>query len=111
MMLMSGYEDEAAFDRFALGFDLRPLAPAITAPYMILAGAEDRLSPVACTYDLFERITAPKRLVVYEGAGNGIRDGAAARNGEEKGTVIADWLKGCLTGAPLRSEKVWIDST
>jgi pimeloyl-ACP methyl ester carboxylesterase len=111
MMLMSGYEEEAEFDRFAQRFDLRPLAGSIRAPYMILAGAEDRLSPVASTYDLFERIAAPKRLLVYEGAGHGIRDGAAAENGEEKGVVIADWLKARLAGEPFRSEKVWIDAT
>ena len=111
LMLMSGYEDEAAFDRFAEGFDLRPLASEIAAPYMILAGGDDRLSPVSATYELFERIGAPKRLVVYEGAGHGIRDGAAAQNGEEKTVVIHDWLKARLEDRPFCSEKVRIDAT
>jgi dienelactone hydrolase len=110
LMLMSGYESESAFDRFVERFDLREFAPEIAAPYMILAGADDRLSPVSWTYDLFERIAAPKRLVVYQGAGHGIRDGAAAQNGEEKTVMIADWLRARLDGTPFRSEKVWIDS-
>ena len=111
LMFMAGYEDEAAFDSFVKGFDLRGIAGKITVPYMIVAGAEDALSPIEHTYDLFERITAPKRLVVYEGAGHGIRDGSAAANGEEKTTVVADWLRDRVDGKPCRSESVWVDGS
>jgi dienelactone hydrolase len=111
LMFMSGLESEEAFDRLAAGFDLRPIAPKIVAPYMIVAGAEDALSPIACSHELFGLIRAPKRLVVYEGAGHGIRDSSAAQNGEEKTMVVADWLRDRLDGKPFASEYVWIDGS
>jgi pimeloyl-ACP methyl ester carboxylesterase len=110
-MFMAGYEDERAFDRMADGFDLRRVAGDIVAPYMIVAGAEDALSPIHCTHDLFQLIKAPKRLVVYEGAGHGIRDGSAAQNGEEKTVVVADWLRDRIDGKPFVSESVWVDGS
>ncbi|HTI88588.1 MAG TPA: alpha/beta hydrolase [Alphaproteobacteria bacterium] len=109
LMFMSGHEEETEFDRMATGFDLRPIAPNIVAPYMIVAGAEDALSPIAATRELFGLIRAPKRLVVYDGAGHGIRDSSAAQNGEEKTVVVADWLRDRLDGKPFASESVWID--
>lgn len=111
LMFMSGYEDETAFDTFMRGFDLRAVADRIKAPYLIVAGAEDALSPIEHTYELFKRIKAPKRLVVYEGAGHGIRDGSAAANGEEKTTVIADWMRARFDGKSFEPEFVWIDSS
>jgi pimeloyl-ACP methyl ester carboxylesterase len=110
MMFMSGFDDEGAFDRFIAAFDLRRFAADIKAPYMILAGEDDALSPITCTYELFEHITAPKRLVVYEGSNHGIRDGGSAQEGEEKTTVVSDWLKARLQGKPFQSELVRVDS-
>ena len=110
LMFMAGYEDERAFDAFVKKFDLRRIADKIAAPYMIVAGAEDALSPIQHTYDLFEWIKAPRRLVVYEGAGHGIRDGSAAANGEEKTTLVSDWLRDRIDDRPFKSESVWIDS-
>jgi dipeptidyl aminopeptidase/acylaminoacyl peptidase len=110
-MFMAGYEDEAKFDDFMKMFDLRLVADKVKAPYLIVAGAEDALSPIQYTFELFQRINAPKKLMVYEGAGHGIRDGSAAANGEEKTTVIADWMLARLQGKPFESESVWIDSS
>lgn len=111
LMFMSGYEDEETFDRFAQEFDLRALAADVKCPYMIVAGADDALSPISCTYDLFRLINAPRRLVVYEGAGHGIRDGGAAQNGEEKSVVVADWLRARIDGRPFESEIVRVDGS
>jgi pimeloyl-ACP methyl ester carboxylesterase len=110
LMFMAGYEDEGAFDRFMTGFDLRTVADRIVAPYMILAGGDDALSPVECTIELFQHIRAPKRLVIYEGSNHGIRDGGSAQNGEEKTTVVADWLRARIDDKPFESETIWIDA-
>ena len=109
-MFMSGFEDEAAFDRFRKGIDLRPFAPKIKAPYMVIAGENDQLSPLAHTEDLFRRIKAPKRLVIFEGANHSVGDAPSVENGEEKNTLIADWLLDRIAGKPMQSERVWIDS-
>ena len=58
-MFMAGYEDEDAFDVFRQEFDLRKVAKEISAPYMIVAGEADQLSPIHHTFELFELIDAP----------------------------------------------------
>jgi fermentation-respiration switch protein FrsA (DUF1100 family) len=110
-MFMSGYDDEAAFDRFCKKIDLRPVAPKLQCPYMVIAGENDQLSPIEHTERLFERITAPKRLVIYEGANHGVGDASSVENGEEKNTMLADWLLDRIEGRKFTSERVWIDSS
>lgn len=110
-MFMSGYDDEAAFDRFCKKIDLRPVAPKIRCPYMAIAGENDQLSPIEHTESLFERITAPKRLVIYEGANHGVGDAPSVEAGEDKNTMLADWLLDRIKGRKVTSERVWIDSS
>ncbi len=110
-MFMSGYEDEAEFDEFAKKIDLRPIAGNITCPYMILAGENDHLSPVEHTYELFDQITAPKRLVVYQGAHHGIGGTQSATLGEDGATMMADWLRDRVNGKDMVSEKWFIESS
>jgi fermentation-respiration switch protein FrsA (DUF1100 family) len=109
-MFMSGFTDEAKFDRFCTKIDLRPFAAKIAAPYMIIAGENDQLSPLAHTEELFGLIKAPKRLVVYEGANHSVGDAPSAEHGEEKNTLLADWLLDRLAGKKMVSERVWVDS-
>lgn len=109
-MFMSNYDDEAAFDAFCKRIDLRPFAPRIKAPYMVIAGENDQLSPIEHTEELFSLITAPKRLVIYEGANHGVGDAPSVANGEDKVTMLADWLLDRINGKPCASERVWIDS-
>ncbi|MFM1813960.1 MAG: hypothetical protein RLZ98_655 [Pseudomonadota bacterium] len=110
-MMMSGIDDEDEFDEFCKGIDLRKFAGDIKAPYMILAGERDQLSPIECTIELFELIKAPKRLLIYEGANHGINDAPSATNSEDKGALMADWLMDRLAGKPVVSERVFIDSS
>ncbi len=110
-MFMSGYQDEAAFDAFCKSIDLRPLAPRIKAPYMIVAGENDQLSPVEHTENLFRLIEAPKRLVIYEGANHGVGDAASVTFGEDKVVMMLDWLLDRVNGKPAVSERIFVDSS
>lgn len=110
-MFMSGHDDESAFDEFCKGIDLRPIAPKIACPYMVVAGEADQLSPIEHTEHLFTLINAPKKLVIYEGANHGVGDAPSVANGEEKVTMIADWLLDRINGKPVVSERVFVDSS
>ena len=109
-MFMCGFEDEAKFDTFVKGFDLRKIAPKVKCPYMIVAGEDDQLSPVEHTYRLFEQIKAPKRLVVYESANHSIKGGPAAANGENRETMMFDWMRDRVDGKSMKSELWYIDA-
>lgn len=108
-MFMAGYEDEDAFDDFRQEFDLRKIADGISAPYMIVAGQADQLSPIQHTYDLFELINAPKRLVVYQDANHSIANASSAELGENRDSLVYDWLRDRVDGEPAVSERVLID--
>ena len=110
-MLMSGYEDEQAFDEFCKKIDLRPIAPLIKCPYMVVAGGADQLSPIEHTEHLFTLIKASRKLVIFEGANHGVGEAPSVANGEEKVTMIADWLLDRIKGKSFASERVFIDST
>ena len=110
-MFMSGYDDEAKFDEFCKKIDLRPYAPKITCPYMAIAGENDQLSPIEFTESLFGLIKAPKRLVIYEGANHGVADAPSVDNGEDKNTLLVDWLVDRINDKPFVSERVWVDSS
>lgn len=110
-MFMSGFTDEEKFDEFCKAIDLRPLAPRIAAPYMVVAGENDQLSPVEHTEELLRLMNVPKRLVIYEGANHGVGDAPSVTLGEDKVTMLADWLRDRVDGKPVRSERVFIEST
>jgi dienelactone hydrolase len=107
-MMMAGYQDEAAFDEFARGFDLRPYAARLACPILIQAGEDDELSPLAHTAALFELIRAPKRLVVYEGARHVLRGGGSVAAGESPDTMFADWLADRFADRPMASDRVFV---
>jgi len=109
-MFMAGYDDEDAFDEFCKEFDLRNVAANITAPYMIVAGDSDQLSPIHHTLELFGLITAPKRLVVYEDANHSIAQASSSELGENRESLVYDWLRDRVDAKPCVSEKVLVDS-
>jgi dipeptidyl aminopeptidase/acylaminoacyl peptidase len=109
-MFMAGYEDEDEFDKFRQEFDLSKVAGGITAPYMIVAGEADQLSPIHHTYELFEKITAPKRLVVYQDANHSVANASSAELGESRDSLVYDWLRDRADGKPCVSERVLVDS-
>ncbi|NQV54394.1 MAG: hypothetical protein HQ503_00920, partial [Rhodospirillales bacterium] len=109
-MYMAGYTDEAAFDEFIKGFDLRTIAGEITSMVLTIGGSDDELSPIKHSYDLMERISAPKKLVVYEGARHGLWQATSVSAGLNPHTLAADWLADRLVdGKPMKSELVHVD--
>lgn len=105
-MMMAGYEDEAAFDRFAAGFDVRPWARRLTAPLLVQAGERDELSPLVHTERLMELVPVPHELVVYQAHGHVLRGGGAVEAGESPEAMFADWMLARLAGHPARSRRL-----
>ena len=101
-MYMAGYDDEAEFDEFCKTLTLEGVAAKIQCPYMVAAGEDDELCPIEFVYQLMDEATCPKVLYVYEGERHSIRNPAAR-------TIIVDWLKDCLDGKPVTSEKVYVE--
>jgi dipeptidyl aminopeptidase/acylaminoacyl peptidase len=108
-MFMTGIEDEDEFDEYAKQFELFSIADKIKCPYLCVAGEDDQLSPIEYSYELFDKIKSPKKLVVYEGAEHGIMGAPSAGLGENPMVMIIDWLEDRLKGKPMKSEKVFID--
>ncbi|MDE2940662.1 MAG: alpha/beta hydrolase [Chloroflexota bacterium] len=108
-MYMAGYEDEDEFDRFAETMTLEGTGRNVTCPYLVLAGEDDHLSPIECTYDLMDTIAGPKQLVLYEGADHGLGGSSSSDLGPNPQTYIADWLLDRLNGKPMESQHILID--
>ncbi|MDE0354847.1 MAG: prolyl oligopeptidase family serine peptidase [Deltaproteobacteria bacterium] len=101
-MYMSGYDDEAEFDEFCKTLTLEGVAARIQCPYMVVAGEDDELCPIEFAYEVVDEATCPKVLYVYEGERHSLRNPAAR-------TIVVDWLKDCLDGKPVASEKVYVE--
>lgn len=110
-MYMAGFTDEAEFDKFAQTLSLRGAGEQIKCPYLVLAGEDDHLSPIEFTYDLMETVSAPKQLMVYEGADHGLGGSAAAALGPNPMTYLADWLKDRFDGKPVQTKHMKVDAT
>jgi dienelactone hydrolase len=109
-MYMAGFAEEAEFDKFAQTLSLKGVGEKIKAPYLVMAGEDDQLSPIEHTYNLFETISAPKQLLVYEGAEHGLVGSSAAALGPSQGTYFADWLKDRLDGKPMQTKHMKVDA-
>ncbi|MBI4331916.1 MAG: alpha/beta hydrolase [Chloroflexi bacterium] len=94
LMYMTGYTNEREFDEFARGLTLKGLGSKIRCPMFILAGERDELSPLACTFELFEEVKTPKKLRIYKGDTHSIAD-------PMKFNVIADWIVDRLKGKAI----------
>ncbi|MAF47434.1 MAG: alpha/beta hydrolase [Rhodospirillales bacterium] len=103
-MWMAGYNDEAAFDKFAKTLTLEGLGAKINRPVLFVAGEKDELSPIEHTYALCEDIAAPTTVAVFKGEVHGVTDHLDVR------ALIADWMKDRFDGKPLESSRILIDA-
>lgn len=92
-MFMSGYEeDEAGFDKFIKGFDLRKKVGNLKCPYMVLGGELDELAPIKHTYELTRHVPGNVELVIYENERHAPGRLPSAQLGPHWYSMMADWL-------------------
>ena len=104
-MYMSGYTDEAKFDRFRKTLTWVGHAHKIRAPYLCLAGECDELSPLVNTENLMASLKVPKRLVVYAGARHSLAYAPSTQLGPSNPVLVADWMLDTLNGKHFPSER------
>lgn len=109
-MYMAGYQEETNFDKFAQTLSLRGAGEKIKCPYLAVAGEDDHLSPIQFTYDLFEAISAPKQMLLYEGADHGVGNAASVTLGPSSLTFIAEWLRDRLDSKPMPTKHMKVDA-
>jgi len=109
-MYMAGYQDEAEFDKFAATLSLRGVGERIKCPYLAVAGEDDHLSPIQFTYDLLDSISAPKQMLLYEGADHGIGNATSAILGPSNLTFVAEWLSDRLDGKAMPTKHMKVDA-
>jgi len=106
-MFMTGYTDEAAFDRdMASQMPLGDLVERIGCPVLYGIGEFDELTPLDQALISFEKISAPKELRVYEDEFHPL-GGVAA----EMFRFAAEWLERALNGelaAPGRDVRCYV---
>jgi dienelactone hydrolase len=106
-MYMSGYTDEAEFDKFRKTLTWEGHSERIRAPYLCLAGEWDELSPLKHTEALMRSLKGRKRLVVYQESRHSVGNVPAANLGPFPPTLVADWMIATLNGKTFPNEK-WV---
>ncbi len=109
-MFMSGLQTEDEMDRMWQPFSVLNLGDKIKCPYLTVAGEDDQLSRIEYTYQMLDGISAPKQMLLYEGANHGVAGAASTTNGPNPRTFIADWLKDRLDGKPMETKHMKVDA-
>jgi dienelactone hydrolase len=109
-MYMAGHTDEAAFDDFRPSLTWEGHSERIGAPYLCVAGELDELSPLAHAERMFEVMTAPRRLVIYQGARHGPAGVPSTNLGPFFPSLIAEWMTARFAGKPFASERWFVDA-
>lgn len=109
---MTGMPDEAALDEFRDQMALDHVMPRISCPSLLTIGQYDPRSPLPEVYELFDTMTAPKELWVFEDQHHNasLKGGNPAEwNGDAHATSL-DWLKDRFDGRPVErdGETVWL---
>src|SRR5262249_8352623 len=109
-MYMSGITDESEFDRFRKTITWESHAEKIRAPYLVVAGEYEELSPVEHSERLLKMVKGPKQMVVYQESRHSVGNVPAANLGPFPQTLVADWLAERLAGKPFGSEHLFVRS-
>ena len=96
-MYMAGIQDEAKFDKMAEKMTLLGHGKKIRCPILLATGEFDPLCPVEDAYAVFDDMTGPKELWVWENEAHALNalKGAA---GLDIHPLAADWLRDKLEG-------------
>lgn len=109
-MYMAGIVDEAEFDTFARTLTSEGQAEKIRAPYLCVTGEFDQLSPLSHTEHFIGRISAPKKLVIYQGADHTVSGVPSTALGPYSPSVMSEWMAARFAEKPLISERWYVDS-
>lgn len=104
-MWMAGlWDDEAAFDRMAARYDLRPLLGDMRVPWQVVGGAADELSPSSWVAEMVRRCPAPSSVTRYAGARHSMTESPATALGPSWRGLAVDWLHDRVLGRPVADE-------
>jgi pimeloyl-ACP methyl ester carboxylesterase len=101
---MSGITDEDEFDGFRKTITWEGHAENIRAPFLVVAGECEELSPVEHSERLVETVKGPKQMVVYQESRHSVGNVPATNLGPFPPALVADWLADRLAGKPFASE-------
>ncbi|MGH8913218.1 MAG: alpha/beta hydrolase family protein [Acidimicrobiia bacterium] len=111
LMYLAGIYDESEFDTIRDELTWEGHVSKITRPYLAVGGGLDPMSPVAHARGLFEEMSAPRQLVIYEGSGHGVAGSAAAAKGPNYRDLMADWMEARLQDEPFDSTEWVVESS
>ncbi len=110
-MYMTGTQTEEAFEAVIQNIDVRLLSPKLHMPCFVMAGEDDSLSDISCTFEHINAVPGPKTLMLYAGEEHGIFGARSSQLSMPFFTIIADWLADRAAGKPLESTYNLVDST
>jgi pimeloyl-ACP methyl ester carboxylesterase len=91
-MFMAGYDDEAKFDKFIQGFDLRTRVANLKCPLMVLGGELDELAPIKYVFEVAKKVPGPVDIVVYQNERHAPGRMPSSQLGPHWYAMMADWL-------------------
>jgi dipeptidyl aminopeptidase/acylaminoacyl peptidase len=91
-MFMAGYEDEAEFDKFIQGFDLRNRVSNLRCPFMVLGGELDELAPIKHVFEVAKNVPGPVEIVIYQNERHAPGRLPSSQLGPHWYAMMADWL-------------------
>jgi dienelactone hydrolase len=109
-MWMSGYTDEAAFDKFRRTLTWEGHAERIKVPYLCVAGEDEELSPLEHTERMFSLMRAPRQLIVYQESKHSVGFVPSTNLGPNPYMTMAEWMLERVAGKPLMSERWYVDN-
>lgn len=111
LMYMSGFTDEAAFDAFSETLTWEGQVENIRMPFLCLSGEHDELADVSNAYRMFEQMSGPRRLVVYEGCAHAVGYVTSTNIGPYPSALVADWMMKRLGGDTNFPSEHWFVRT
>ncbi len=109
-MYMSGFTDEARFDRMRKSMTLVPHAKRIRMPFLCVAGERDELCPVEWAYRTLDAMRGPTQLMVYQESRHSVGNVPSTVLGPNPPSMSADWMLDRLQGLPFDSARLFVEA-
>lgn len=108
---MAGLAREADLDALMAKMDMLSLGSKLAMPCLVMAGEDDPLSDLSCTFEHVNTIVGSKTLYVYAGEEHGFGGSPSSQLGTPFFLLMADWLADRAAGKALQSTYNLIDRT